>query len=57
MFKLYNHGKGNGVILGLFRIILLFVKLFLLSMNFSRTIRVVNVYFVVYALFSYLCLV
>jgi hypothetical protein len=40
--------------LGLFQIILLFMKLILLLVNFSRTIRVVSVYFIVYALFSYL---
>jgi hypothetical protein len=45
------------VILGLFRIILLFMKLILLFVNFSRTIRATSVYFVVYALFSCLCLV
>jgi hypothetical protein len=36
---------------------LLFVKLILLLVNFGRTIRVVYVYFVVYALFSYLRIV
>jgi hypothetical protein len=33
------------------------MKLILLLVNFSGTIRVVSVYFVVYAIFSYLCLV
>jgi hypothetical protein len=35
----------------------LFMKLILLLVNFSRTIWVASVYFVVYALFSCLCLV
>jgi hypothetical protein len=39
------------VILVLFRIILLFMKLILLLVNFSRTIKHASVYFVVYALF------
>jgi hypothetical protein len=56
-FKLCNYAKGNGVILGLFRIILLFIKLILLLVNFSRTIRAVSIYFVVYVLFCCLCLV
>jgi hypothetical protein len=50
VFKLCNYGKGNGVIL-------LFMKLILLLVCFSRTIRTVSVYFVGYALFSCLCLV
>jgi hypothetical protein len=33
------------------------MKLILLLVNFSRTIRVANVYFIVDALFSCLCLV
>jgi hypothetical protein len=43
--------------LGLFQIILLLMKLILLLVNCSRTIRVVSVYFIVYVLFSCLCLV
>jgi hypothetical protein len=35
----------------------LFIEIILLLVNFSRTIRVVSIYFVVYALFSCLCLV
>jgi hypothetical protein len=46
-------GKGMRLFLGLFRIILLFMKLILLLVNFCRTIRAANVYFVVYALISY----
>jgi hypothetical protein len=57
MFKLCNYGKGMVWSLKLFQIILLFIKLILLFVNFSRTIRDASVYFVVYALFSYLCLV
>jgi hypothetical protein len=57
VFKLCNYDKGKGVVLGLFQIILLFMKLILLVVNFSRTIRAVSVYFIVDALFSYLCLV
>jgi hypothetical protein len=38
--------------LGLFQIILLFMKLILLLVNFSRTIRTASIYFVVDALFS-----
>jgi hypothetical protein len=52
LFNLCNCDKGNGVVLGLFQIILLFIKLILLLMNFSKTIRVAYVYFVVYTLFS-----
>jgi hypothetical protein len=45
-------GQGKSCeFLGLFRIILLFIKLILLVVNFSRTIRTAYVYFVVYALF------
>jgi hypothetical protein len=51
VFKLCNYDKGIGVDFGLFQIILLFMRLILLLMNFSRTIRTTNVYFVVYALF------
>jgi hypothetical protein len=51
VFKLCNYDKGNGVDFGLFQIILLFMKLLLLLMNFSRTIRSAGVYFVVYAIF------
>jgi hypothetical protein len=58
MFKLCNYGivlaKVSRVVFGLFQLILLFMKLILLLVNFSRTIRVVSVYFIVYALFSYL---
>jgi hypothetical protein len=43
--------------LRLFRLIFLFIKLILLLVNFSRTIMAVSVYFIVYALFSYLCLI
>jgi hypothetical protein len=43
--------------LGLFQIILLFMKLILLLVNFSRTNRATSAYFVVYALFPCLCLV
>jgi hypothetical protein len=57
VFKLCNYGKDNSVILGLFRIILLFMKLILLLVNFSTIIRATSVYFIVYALFSCLCLV
>jgi hypothetical protein len=35
----------------IFGIILLFMKLILLLVNFSRTIRTASVYFIVYALF------
>jgi hypothetical protein len=52
MFKLCNYGKGTMWFLGLFWIILLFMKLILLLVNFCRTIRTKYVYFVVYALFS-----
>jgi hypothetical protein len=45
------------IFLGLFQIILLFMKLILLLVNFSRTISAASIYFVVYALFSCLCLV
>jgi hypothetical protein len=41
-------------LLGLFQLILLFMRLILLLVNFSRTIRVVYAYFIIYALFSYL---
>jgi hypothetical protein len=54
VLKLCNYDKNNGVIFG---IILLFMKLILLLVNFSRTIRIVGVYFIVYTLFSCLCLV
>jgi hypothetical protein len=43
--------------LGFFQIILLFIKLILLLVNFSVTIRATSVYFIIDALFSYLCLV
>jgi hypothetical protein len=36
------------VIFGLFQLILLFMKLILLLLNFFRTIRIANVYFVFY---------
>jgi hypothetical protein len=54
LFKLCNYaGQGKSCdILGLFRLILLFIRFILLLMNFSRTIRVAYVYFIVYALFS-----
>jgi hypothetical protein len=59
IFKLCNYGivlaKVSRVIFfGLFRLILLFMKLILLLVNFSRIIRVASVYFVVCCLFSYL---
>jgi hypothetical protein len=57
VFNLCNYDKVMVWILGLFRIILLFMKLILLLVNFSRTIRDAYVYFVVYVLFSCLCLV
>jgi hypothetical protein len=43
--------------LGWFRIILLFMNLILLLVNLSRTIRAASAYFIVYALFYFLCLV
>jgi hypothetical protein len=50
MFKLYNYNKGKSCdIFRLFRIILLFMKLILLLVNFTITIRTVSVYFLVYA--------
>jgi hypothetical protein len=57
VFNLCNYSKVMVWILGLFRIILLFMKLILLLVNFSRTIRDAYVYFAVYVLFSCLCLV
>jgi hypothetical protein len=58
MFKFYNYiimlAKVSHVILRLFRLILLFMRLILVLVNFCRTIRVVYVYFIVCALFSYL---
>jgi hypothetical protein len=58
LFKLYNYGimqaKVTHVIFfGLFQIILLFMKLILLLVNFCRTIRAVSVYFIIYALFLF----
>jgi hypothetical protein len=44
VFKLCNYGNGNGVDFGLFQIILLFMKLILFLVNFSRTIRTASVY-------------
>jgi hypothetical protein len=44
VFKLCNYGKGNDMDFGLFQIILLFMRLILLLVNFSITIRTVNVY-------------
>jgi hypothetical protein len=49
--------KGMMCFLGLFQIILLFMKFILLLVNFYRIIRVAYVYFVIYTLFSCLCLV
>jgi hypothetical protein len=59
VFKLCNYaGQGKSCdILSLFQIILSFMKLIFFLVNFIRTIRITGVYFVVYALFSYLCLV
>jgi hypothetical protein len=57
MFKLCNYDKVMVWCLGLLRIILLFIKLVLLLVNFSITIRDASVYFIVYVLFSCLCLV
>jgi hypothetical protein len=51
MFKLCNYAKVIVWILRLFQIILLLMKLILLLVNFSRTIRAAGVYFIVYALF------
>jgi hypothetical protein len=42
------------IFFGLFWLILFFMKLILLLVNFSRIIRVASVYFVVCCLFSYL---
>jgi hypothetical protein len=39
MFKLSNYDKGNGVVLGLFQIILLFIKLILLGVNLVQLLR------------------
>jgi hypothetical protein len=58
MFKLCNYSKGKSCdIFRLFRIILLFMKLILLLVNFSITIRATSAYFIVYALFPCLCFV
>jgi hypothetical protein len=54
MFKLCNYDKDMVWFLGLFWIILLFMKLILLLVNFSRTIRTASIYFVVYALFLFM---
>jgi hypothetical protein len=56
VFKLCNYtSQGKSCdFLGLYQIILLFMRPILLLVNFCRTIRVAYVYFVVYALFSYL---
>jgi hypothetical protein len=51
MFKLCSYGKCMVWFSGLFWIILLFIKLIVLLVNFCRTIRSVRVYFIVYALF------
>jgi hypothetical protein len=52
VFKLFNYDKGMVWFFRLFQIILLFMKLILLLVNFCRVIRTVYVYFIVYALFS-----
>jgi hypothetical protein len=49
VFKLCNYGKCMVWFLGLFWIILLFMKLILLLVNFSRTIRIVYICFIIYA--------
>jgi hypothetical protein len=56
VFKLYNYtGYGKSCdFYGCFGLFFLFVKLILLSIIFYRTISVMHVYFIVYALFSYL---
>jgi hypothetical protein len=55
VFKFCNYGfvlaKVSRVILGLFQLILLFMKLISLLVNFCRTIRAENVYFFIYDLF------
>jgi hypothetical protein len=52
MFNFCNYRivlvKVSRVILGLFLLILLFMRLIFLLVNFCRTIKVVNVYFIVY---------
>jgi hypothetical protein len=54
VFKLCNYGKDMVWFFGLFQIILLFMKLILLLVNFSRTIRTASVYFIVYVLFFFM---
>jgi membrane associated rhomboid family serine protease len=58
VFKLCNYGivlgKVSRAIFGIVSAYFLFMRLILLLVNFCRTIRVVYVYFVMYALFSYL---
>jgi hypothetical protein len=54
MFKLCNYGIMSAKVrrVVLFQLILLFMRLILLLMNFCITIRSVYAYFIVYALFS-----
>jgi hypothetical protein len=51
VFKLCNYDKGMVWFLRLFQIILLFIKLILLLVNFCRTIRNAYAYFIIYDLF------